>query len=146
MNATICNREDELLDALERGYVGAELASHVATCVACRELHAVAGALLDDRNHAMVEASVPTAATMWWRMRLRAKQDAEAAARRSLLIGQAATLFVAIALAIAFFGVDLLRFVAKSHVPWGTVGAWLVVASITAVFVQHARARHSRRM
>jgi hypothetical protein len=102
-----CVREDELLDALDRGYVGDELALHVTSCAACRELHAVAGALLDDRVQTMLEAPVPSSGTMWWRMRVRRHHEAQATARRSLLIGQAATLAIAIALVVAFLGADV---------------------------------------
>ena len=99
-----CEREDELLDALGAGYVGAELESHVSSCASCSELRSVAGALLDDRAMAMMEAPVPSSGTMWWRMRLRQRQEAAATAQRSLLIGQAVTLAVAITLLVAFFG------------------------------------------
>ena len=54
-----CARENELLDALGRGYVGSELGAHIASCTACTELRAVAGALLDDRAHAVAAAHVP---------------------------------------------------------------------------------------
>jgi hypothetical protein len=109
-NATKCDREDELLDALGRGYVPAEIEAHVAGCAACSELRLVAGALLDDRAAAMLEAPIPSAGSMWWRLRVRHRHEAEAAARRSLLIGQAVTLAVAIGLVVAFFGSDLAMF------------------------------------
>lgn len=107
MNAERCQREEELLDALGRGYVGAELDEHTLSCEACGELRLVAGALLDDKSHAMSEATVPSAGTMWWRMRMRHRRDAEATARRSLLIGQAATLAIAVALVVTFFGAEV---------------------------------------
>lgn len=107
MNGQVCAREQELLDALGRGFVGAELESHVASCGDCGELRLVAGALLDDRAQAMFEAPVPSAGTMWFRMQLRLRQEATATARRSLLIGQAATLAVAMALLVWFFGTDI---------------------------------------
>jgi predicted anti-sigma-YlaC factor YlaD len=107
MSADRCHREDELLEALGRSFVGPELESHVASCTACGELRLVAGALLDDRTQAMMEAPVPSSGTMWWRMRVRHRQELESRARRSLLIGQAATLLVAIGLVISFFGADL---------------------------------------
>lgn len=103
MNAQ-CPREDELLDAMGRGYVGAELTAHIADCVSCRDLHLVAGALLGDRSQAVAEAAVPSSGTMLWRMQMRHRHEAEATTRRSLLIGQAATLLVAITLVISFFG------------------------------------------
>jgi hypothetical protein len=98
-----CDRENELLDALGRGYIGSELEAHVATCAACGELRAVAGALLDDRTQAVAAARVPSAGTMWWRMRLRARREAQAASRRALLAGQAVTVTIAITLVIVFF-------------------------------------------
>ena len=107
MSHEICHREHELLDALGRGYVGAELEQHVVSCEACSELRLVAGALLDDRADAIENAPIPSAGTMWWRMQLRLRQEAEATARKSLLIGQGATLAIALALVVTFFGADL---------------------------------------
>ena len=107
MSALTCHREDELLDALGRGYVGEELGAHVASCPSCAELRLVAGALLDERVQAMMEAPVPSAGTMWWRMMVRHRQEAASAARRSLLIGQAMTLVIAAALVLSFFGADV---------------------------------------
>jgi hypothetical protein len=137
MSAERCEREDELLDALQRGFVGAELDAHTLTCEACGELRLVAGALLDDRAVAFAEAPVPSSGTMWWRMRLRHRQESLARARHSLLIGQAATLVVALTLAIAFFGPDiagLLRHaVATIRVSTPlllVVATWLLIAPI----------------
>jgi predicted anti-sigma-YlaC factor YlaD len=107
MSGETCPREGELLDALGRGFVGAELAAHVASCPSCGELSVVAGALLEDRAQAIVEAPIPSAGTMWWRLQVRRRQEAEATARRSLLIGQAVTLAVAIGLVVSFFGAHL---------------------------------------
>jgi hypothetical protein len=103
----ICPREDELLDALGRGFIGAELDTHVATCASCTELRTVAGALLDERMHAIAEAPVPSAGTMWWRMQMRHRQETQAMARRSLFVGQAVTLAIALALIAAIFGPHL---------------------------------------
>lgn len=113
MSGVRCEREDELLDALERAFLSPELEEHVRSCPACTELRLVAGALLDDRAQAMAQAAVPAAGTMWWRMLVRHRLDAEAAARRSLLVGQAVTLFIAIGLIGLFFGTDVLAEVRK---------------------------------
>ena len=104
MNGERCPHEEELLEALSRGYVANELEAHVAACDACAELRLVAGALLDDRAQSMLEAPIPSAGSMWWRLRVRHRHEAEAAARRSLFIGQAVTLAVALTLVIALFG------------------------------------------
>jgi predicted anti-sigma-YlaC factor YlaD len=107
MSAELCSREDELLDALGRGYVGPELTEHVQSCASCSELHLLAGALLDDRQQAIAEAPVPAAGTVWWRMRMRHRREAEATARRSLFVGQAVTLTIAIAVLVSIFGADV---------------------------------------
>lgn len=107
MNATNtprCHREDELLDSLGRGLVGPELAEHAGSCASCSELRLVAGALLEDRGHAIAESAVPSSGAMWWRMQMRHRQDAQAATRRSLFVGQALTLVIAFALIGSLFG------------------------------------------
>ena len=104
MSAAPCHRQDELLEALARGFVGPELAAHADRCASCGELRLVAGALLEDRGQAMAEAPLPSAGTMFWRMQMRHRREAQAAARRSLLVGQAATLAVALMLIVALFG------------------------------------------
>jgi predicted anti-sigma-YlaC factor YlaD len=107
MNANPCPREDDLLDAVGRGFIGDELAAHVNECVACSELHLIAGALLDERSMAVAEAHVPSAGTMLWRMQMRLRKDAQATARRTLLIGQAVTLAIALTVTILLFGSDV---------------------------------------
>lgn len=106
---TRCAREDELLTALGRGFLGLDLEAHLRECPSCRELHLVAGALLDERTAAVAEASVPSAGTTWWRVRLRHRQEAQAAARRTLFVGQALSLAVAVGLLLALFGPGLLH-------------------------------------
>jgi hypothetical protein len=129
-----CPREDELLDALGRAFVGAELESHIASCAWCSELRLVAGALLDDRAEAMIEAPIPSAGTMWWRMRVRQRHEAQATARRSLLIGQAATLLIALTLVISFFGADV-AFAVRNVIATIRVSTPLLLALATWVLV-----------
>ncbi|HEV7239344.1 MAG TPA: hypothetical protein VGQ36_08900 [Thermoanaerobaculia bacterium] len=134
MNAERCSREDELLDALTRGFVGAELGAHAATCASCGELRLVAGALLEDRSEAMANAAVPSAGTMWWRMQLRQRQEAQALARRSLLVGQAVTLVVATALVVTLFGTDIAVGV-REAIAAVRLSTPLLLAIATSVFV-----------
>lgn len=135
-----CPREPELLDALGRGFVGPDLETHAAGCPECGETYAVASAFLDDRAAAVAEAPVPASGTMWWRMRIRQRRDAEERARRSLLVGQAATLSIALALVLALFGAEIvsgLRAMAAAVrvstpllVALGTLLAALVIAPV----------------
>jgi len=108
-SAAPCDREAELLAALGRGFLGRELEDHVRECAACGELHLVAGALLEDRAAAVAEAPVPSAGTMWWRVRTRHRRDAQALVRRSLLLGQAMSLAVAIGLLAWLFGGEVVQ-------------------------------------
>lgn len=105
--ANPCPREDELLEALGAGFLGDELESHIRTCAACYELRLVAGALLDERTQAVTEAALPSSGTMLLRIEMRRRQEAQAAARRSLLIGQAVTLAAALGLVFVLLGSHL---------------------------------------
>ena len=102
-----CQFEDELIDAIGRGFVNPEITAHIESCASCTELQLVAGAVLEDRREAMIEATVPNSGTMWWRMQVRLRQEAQATARRTLLIGQAATILIAVALTASLFGVEI---------------------------------------
>jgi len=137
----LCQRETELLESLGRGYVGPELVSHVAECASCRKLQQVAGALLDERINAMTEAPVPSAATMWFRMQVRRQQEVQAAARHSFMIGQAATLVIALALIGSVFGadaavsvLDVISAIRVSTPLLIAVGTWLLLAPIAGYF------------
>ena len=137
MTAATCPREDELLDALGGGYVGEELMAHVAGCATCVELHTVAAALLSDRVQAVNEAPLPSSGTMLWRMQMRRRQEAQAAARRTLLVGQAVTLTVALALTAVIFGssvaVELREVISAIRVSTPlliAVATWVLLAPI----------------
>ncbi|HSK79628.1 MAG TPA: hypothetical protein VLQ45_24450 [Thermoanaerobaculia bacterium] len=135
--ANACPREDELLDALGAGFLGEELKSHIRTCAACGELHLVAGALLDERVQAVTEAALPSSGTMLWRMQMRRRQEAQAAARRSLLIGQAVTLAAAVVLVFTLLGgtlageaVNVIASIKLSTPLLLAVAIWLLAAPI----------------
>ena len=141
MNPSHCEFENELLDAMGRGFVGAELESHLAACVSCSELRLVAGALLDERLQAVMEAPVPSAGTMWWRMQMRHRQEIQATARRSLLFGQFVTLAFALVLVFLLLGGEVALGMREAVVsaatsfrlstPWLlALGSWLLLAPI----------------
>jgi predicted anti-sigma-YlaC factor YlaD len=130
MNIERCPHEGELLDAFGRGFIGPELAAHVEECHSCREIHLVAGALLDERVQAITEAPVPSAATMRWRMQVRLRQEAETTARRSLLVGQALTLAVAMALIAWLFGADV-RVGVREAIAWIRLSTPVLIALAT---------------
>jgi predicted anti-sigma-YlaC factor YlaD len=136
-NTNVCPREDELLDALGAGFIGEELESHIRTCAACGELRLVAGALLDERVQAVTEAALPSSGTMLWRMQMRRRQEAQSAARRALLIGQAVTLAAAVVLVFTLLGghlvgeaVNVIASIKLSTPLLLGVAAWLLAVPI----------------
>ena len=136
-NVNACPREDELLDALGAGFIGEELEAHIRTCAACGELRLVAGALLDERVQAVTEAALPSSGTMLWRMQMRRRQEAQSAARRSLLIGQAVTLAAAVVLVFTLLGgtlvgeaVNVIASIKLSTPLLLAVAIWLLAAPI----------------
>jgi hypothetical protein len=133
MSAEHCRYEDELLDSLARGYVAPDLDAHVAACNNCSELRVVAGALLDDRHDAMSDAAVPSSAMMWRRIQMRDLQVAQSRARRSLLIGQAATLCVALGLMMTFFGSDVFTGVTEMVLAIRLSTPWLLAIASALV-------------
>jgi hypothetical protein len=87
-----CPREPDVLAAVvarrwpDSG--DAELNQHVSTCSICQEVAAVACALADDHDEAKHMVHVPSSAHMWWRLQMRARQDAVRAAARPITVVQ----------------------------------------------------------
>ena len=104
-----CERESEVLEAILAGR-----APIACDCPSCRELVLVAGALRDAHTAALAEADVPPAATVWWRAQRRARQEALAAAARTITAVQTASLAAATTIALGLLGV--------TRQSWGT---WL---------------------
>jgi hypothetical protein len=102
-----CPREQDLLDAVaasrwpERADDG--LREHVAHCGICSDIAAMAVAFLQDREVAHAEAPVPSAAIVWWKAQIRAREEANRIAARPIVLVQAvATVCAAVAsLAVA---------------------------------------------
>ncbi len=100
-----CPREADVLDALASARwphrVNRELTDHVASCAICADVLAVASAMQSDHDAAWKEASVPSSGQMWWRVEMRAKQDAIREASRPLTVAQGVAAVCALALACA---------------------------------------------
>lgn len=80
MSQAVCERELDVMDALDAGQWPADLASHVDTCLACQQVRAIGPELL---RYAREEAAVPLPdpGDLWWRARLDARREAR---RRSM--------------------------------------------------------------
>jgi hypothetical protein len=98
-----CPREADVLDALASARwpnrVERELTDHVASCAICTDVLAVASAIQFDHDAAWKEASVPSSGQMWWRVEMRAKQDAIREASRPVAVAQGVAVLFALALA-----------------------------------------------
>jgi predicted anti-sigma-YlaC factor YlaD len=103
---TVCEREELVLDVLRSGrnLADTDLAAHLATCVPCTELVAVASALLDEHHVATQTSSVPTSGVVWWRMQRRAREEALRKAARTVTAVQTISIAAAIAIAIGIVG------------------------------------------
>jgi hypothetical protein len=103
-----CPRAQDVLDALAAqrwpSRAGAELRAHVDGCHVCRDLAAVAGALLEAQDVAWSAVRVPPAPVVWWRAQLRARDEAARRASRPIAIVEAAAAVAAFLLVAALLG------------------------------------------
>jgi hypothetical protein len=106
---TDCEREIETLAAVSSGAwphsCDAALRAHVHSCATCSDLTDVASALLDDRDAALRHAPLPPSGLVWWRMQMRARRDGMHAARRTVILVQAAVFVAVLGIAAAVFAV-----------------------------------------
>lgn len=87
-----CDREDELLEALQAsrwpGACDPSLREHVRGCAACTDLVAVAAPLLDEHHALARDAQVPSSAIVWWRAQMRSRREAAEQAARPITLVQ----------------------------------------------------------
>ena len=102
-----CPREAALLEALAAaGPDGCarDLRAHIAICASCAALTEIVAGLRDEGRASVHEASVPSSATMWWRLQRRARREATERAMRPITVVQAITLACAVGLLAAVVG------------------------------------------
>ena len=96
MKPVDCRREPEVLAAvMSRRWPDRcddELRHHVAGCEMCRDVAAVAMAFSQEQDASddtLRDApGPPSAAHMWWRLQMRARQDAARAVRKPMVVAQ----------------------------------------------------------
>jgi hypothetical protein len=121
MSAAWCEREGELWEAIAAGRwpdaTNTDLWAHVNACATCRDVALVSSSLSIEGSAARREAAPPSAAIVWWRAQMRARQEAALIAERPITIVQALSAAVALGLGVALAGTAL---------PWlQTPLAWL---------------------
>ena len=73
-------------------------------CGECAELAVVASILRDDFSHTSRVAKVPTPEIVWWRAQMRAREEANRAALRPILLTQAVSMAALIGVLVAAAG------------------------------------------
>lgn len=84
----------------------ADLRSHVAGCVSCRQTLMLVQALRSDQAIAVADASLPTASQVWWRARVRSRLEAAHEADRPIGVVQALSIAALTGLAASLVGAD----------------------------------------
>jgi hypothetical protein len=104
-----CPHEQELLNALlaagGRQGIDPLLQEHAASCTSCTQLLSIVGALLDDRQALMQEASVPSSAIVWWRSQMRSRREAAERAVQPISVVQGIALSCAAGLLATTLGI-----------------------------------------
>jgi len=97
--------EQEVLEALMSGRFDSAwaepLRAHAAGCASCSDLVLVAGFLRRAGEAAVAEAKPPSAALVWWKAQLRARQEAAQRAVRPIAIAEKAGLAGAVLAVLA---------------------------------------------
>src|SRR5688572_3789810 len=85
---TECQFESDVIDALASrrwpARAGDELLAHVDSCASCRDLAAVASALMNEGETAYEVSRVPSSASVWHRAQMRAREEAARVATRPI--------------------------------------------------------------
>ncbi|MDQ3071161.1 MAG: hypothetical protein M3R55_15705 [Acidobacteriota bacterium] len=101
---TECAFENDVLDALASrrwpARIDEDLRMHVASCEACADLAAAAGALMNEQDTAYAEARMPSSASVWHRAQMRAREESVRAATRPIGFVQGVAFACALALTI----------------------------------------------
>ena len=127
MTRRFCTREAELWEAVAAGRwplpAGEELSLHVTSCRSCSELVSVTAALIADGSAARRDAVVPSAAIVWWRAQMRARQEAARAITRPITFVQGLAIACAagVALGLAGFVTAWLRDAAAPLFGWSSL-------------------------
>ena len=87
-----CRHATAVLEAVVAGHwperANDELRSHVSACASCAELVDLSAALSVEAGRLEVEASLPTAGAMWWRMQARQRAESARVAERPIAVVQ----------------------------------------------------------
>ena len=108
MRPTVCKYEADVWEAVATGrwpdHVESPLSRHVRECASCADVVDVTSALLADAVTARAESAPPSSAIVWWRVQMRARQEAARAAERPLTVVHALAIACAAGLLVGLIG------------------------------------------
>ena len=103
-----CEREFDVLETVMSGRwpdgCDQELRVHAQQCAVCVDLIAVAHAVRSEQLVEMQEADVPPSGVVWWKAQRRSRQEALAAAQRTITALQTGTMAAAVIIGLAIIG------------------------------------------
>ena len=103
-----CQREFDVLETVMSGRwpdgCDEELRVHAQQCAVCVDLIAVAHAVRSEQLVEMQEANVPPSGVVWWKAQRRSRQEALAAAQRTITALQTGTMAAAVIIGLAIIG------------------------------------------
>jgi hypothetical protein len=83
MNRFDCDKEAEIIEAMRRGTLHAELLKHAASCGVCADALAVSQFMLADKR---ATPALPDSDSLWWKAELASKQMAVERATQSIAL------------------------------------------------------------
>jgi hypothetical protein len=123
MNANLCQREAELVDALASGRwpdaCDREMRAHVEACAECAELALVATSIDADRRSLEHVAAPPPSGAVWWRMQMRLEREMRDSAAKTARRAHSAVVLATLGIIVTLLLITKLL---------GSAWAWLAAA------------------
>lgn len=134
MTPVECEFEADVLAATLQGRwparVDAELRAHVAGCIICSDVAAIACAIEQNRESISAAAVIPDSGRVWWMAQLRARREAAEAANRPMTIA----LMAAVVCAAAVLGACSRVVFDWMHGAFGRIASSLSAIDLAAAF------------
>ena len=115
---TDCAREQDVVEAVTTGCWPEDgvLHAHAAACRTCSDAVILLQTLASERDRLVEQAHVPSAALVWWRAQIRARQEAARTVTQPIAFAQG--IAVAIGLGIVFAVAGLASPWARDRAAW----------------------------
>jgi hypothetical protein len=124
-----CEQESIIAAATASGELPEQLRLHLVSCAVCREVHSIAGKMLQFANEPGQELC-PSAGSMWWRLNLRMRRE-RARRAQAPLVWMTRILYFAVAVTSAL----LAAAVSGVSRPAATIGLFALSALVLPVAI-----------